>query len=258
MVIEEPKKKSNAPLIILMFLIGIGIGFGANYGMSYFNIGVDKKESSTTEDATKIDKLELTESAKAKMEMFIKSATICSSGSADCGISKKFIEDVNKLDNSAKYTIAWNYIKFIGNFEGDMTNDPLDYSKLDTYLSKETFDSIDPSGKVVLPFFKKSFYDNVYAQFFNEKPNYNVKDLESIGCPSPVAIDAENDKLYYYSACGGIGYATEGIVKSYDIDGDNYIVHSEITEYSVGEEDVVHKVLWKFDKDLNFISTEKE
>ena len=71
MVIEEPKKKSNALLIILMFLIGIGLGFGANYGMSYFNIGVDKKESSVAEDTTKIDKLELTESAKAKMEMII-------------------------------------------------------------------------------------------------------------------------------------------------------------------------------------------
>ena len=43
MVVEQPKKKSNALLVFLMFLIGIGIGFGANYGMSYFNKDVDKK-----------------------------------------------------------------------------------------------------------------------------------------------------------------------------------------------------------------------
>ena len=69
MVIDEPKKKSSAPLIILMFLIGIGLGFGANYGISYFNKDADKKESSVTEDTTKTKKLELTESTKAKMEM---------------------------------------------------------------------------------------------------------------------------------------------------------------------------------------------
>ena len=43
MIIEEPKKKSNALLVILMFLIGIGLGFGANYGISYFSKDVDKK-----------------------------------------------------------------------------------------------------------------------------------------------------------------------------------------------------------------------
>ena len=245
----------NGLLIFIFTIMGIAIGFTISSYIQSYGVKNESKEDTTVKEEAK---LELTESAKAKMEMIIESATICSAGGANCESAEKFLGDVSKLDNNTKYTITWNYIKFIGKFEGDMTNDPLDYSKLDTYLSKESFDSIDPSGKVVLPFFKKSFFDNAYAQFFNEKPNYTAKDLENIGCPSPVAIDVENDKLYYNSACGGTCYAIIGKVKSFDIDGDKYLVHSEITEYSCDEGDTVHKVLWTFDKDLNFVSTVKE
>ena len=50
MVVEQPKKKTNALLVILMLLIGIGLGFGANYGMSYFNKSAKETKSSTVKE----------------------------------------------------------------------------------------------------------------------------------------------------------------------------------------------------------------
>lgn len=260
MIVDEPKKKSSAPLIILMFLIGIGLGFGANYGMSYFNIGVDKKESSTTEDTTKTDKLELTESAKAKMEMIVLNATRCAAGSANCDVTQKFFEDVSELDDNMKYTIVWNSIIHYSPLAGYIDSEIQEYSKLDTELTEEQFNllSKDGEGNYGLAFIKKSHFDNIYRQLFNEVPKYSIKDINNIGCPSPVAIDETNDKIYYASECGGTAYAVSGSIKSFDIDGDNYLVHSEITESSADKEDVIYKVLWTFDKDLNFVSTVKE
>lgn len=258
MVVEQPKKKSNALLVFLMFLIGIGIGFGANYGMSYFNKDVDKKESSVTEDTTKTDKLELLESTKAKMEMIVEAATRCSAGSGNCDMVKKFFDKVDKLDNEMKYTITWNTFLYLGGLIGDRDSDVVDYSAMDTSLTKEQYNLLKPNDGLGFPVVSKSYFDNVYRQLFNEKPSYSIEDIDNIGCPSPIGVSESLDKIYYSNECGGTGYAVSGKVKSFDVDGDNYLVHSEITESTAGKDDVVYKILWKFDKDLNFVSTEKE
>lgn len=255
MVIDEPKKKSSAPLIILMFLIGIGLGFGANYGISYFNKDADKKESSVTEDTTKTKKLELTESTKAKMEMIILSGGIAQT-TGNWDVPKKFFNGTDQLDNQMKYVITWNFIKYYIGADGSK---PLievnEITKMDTSFTEEQLKNYSSEDFYSI---SKSGFDSIYKSFFNEEPNYTIKDLADLGCPSPMAIDSKNDRLLFVHACGGTGGAISSVIKSYESDENTYMAHVETTESYADAGDTVHKVLWKFDKDLNFISTEKE
>ena len=256
MVVEQPKKKSNALLVILMLLIGIGIGFGANYGMSYFNKDVDKKDGSVTEDTTKTDKLELTESDKAKLEMIVGSAAICSSGGANCDTAKKYFDSIDKLDNKMKYTIVWNYVLRYLRADGFNTyTEPADVGKMETSFTSEQLKNYTTDDFYSI---SKSGFDNTYKLFFNETPSYSIKDLEDLGCPSPGAIDSNTNRIIFIHACGGTGYGIGTTIKSFDSDENNYLVHAEIEESSIEDGNKTYKILWKFDKDLNFVSTEKE
>ncbi len=80
-----------------------------------------------------------------------------------------------------------------------------------------------------------------------------------LGCPSAQGMSRESDSIYLFSRCGGttvMSYNTS--ITSYKFDGDNYLVYQKCELYDNASDTVEesYNLLWKFDKNLKFISTE--
>lgn len=103
---------------------------------------------------------------------------------------------------------------------------------------------------------KISDYDEVYKNFFIEKFQY---DSEEGGCPYPRIVDETTGKIYLFHRCGGSGPLGVHLQKniSYEFDGNYYYVNQAVifkknTDITDTKND---KVVWKYDKNLYFVST---
>lgn len=106
---------------------------------------------------------------------------------------------------------------------------------------------------------KVSDFDSTYKDFFHEEANYSIDDLSKLGCPRVQGINKDLDKIYLFSRCGGttvMSYNTS--ITSYDFDGENYLIYqkAELFNNATNSLEESYRLLWKFDKDLKFVSTE--
>ncbi len=134
-----------------------------------------------------------------------------------------------------------------------------------TYNEEKTLD--DATGIINDPIvvgenvivLKMSDFDNAYNEFFKEDASYTINELSILGCPSAQGMSRESDSIYLFSRCGGttvMSYNTS--ITSYNFDGDNYLVYQKAELYNNASDTVEenYNLLWKFDKNLKFISTE--
>ena len=122
------------------------------------------------------------------------------------------------------------------------------------FENKESNYSAEESFTII----KISDFDNAYKTFFNEEPDYTFKEIEFLGCPSPWGMNKELDKFYLFHRCGGVSESSyEPKITSFDTDGKFYLVHQQVKS-AYGREVDNFNLLWRFNKDLNFVSTERE
>ena len=248
---EENKKSGKTGLVVIIIILLLVIcGMGAFLFINkekLFSKEITKNE--TVEKTTKeIKNLELTDEVKTKLERFTEIAVTPNVG---YGTMDYFINGVNSIDTKTKQKMTHIAIYKDGKVTKDLT------------LSDEeasTLEGIKPEKNEIVDIVKVSDYKATYKDLFKEEANIDISELELTGCPFPGAINKEQDKLYYYHRCGGTSATTYDIkVTSIDSDKDYYYVHQEIVENNLAtNETKTTKLLWKFDEDLKFISSEKE
>ncbi len=248
----EEKKKSNGGLIVLIIiLLLICIGMGAFIFVNKDKLFVKAtKDAKTEEKATKeVNTTEVTDEVKKKIERFIDIATTPDVG---YGTYNYFIEGANGLTDKTKYRMTNTAI-----YQKDKK-----YTRNITLTDEEIngLTGTKPDKNEPIDIVMVSDFNEIYKELFNEEPQYEISDLKESGCPTPWAINKEKTKLVYFHRCGGTyGSDFERNNKSIDTDENYYYVHQELSETPYGTNDTKKtNLLWKFDKDLNFVSTEKE
>lgn len=232
----------KAFILLFIFIIGM-IGYVCYYRGVFDNTTNEDVEESSKE-----------KNVKEYLNRFISAASIYS----DTGYSstaQAFYNGTNNIDSDIKYKMTYNVIYNIdNNYKSNVVLSTEEASKMTTIVPG------DVSGEEV-DVVKISEFNKVYEELFHEKPNYNINTISNIGCPSPLGFNNDLDKMYLFYRCEGNSYSEyESVITSIEEKDNNYYVHQEGSfKNSIEESDViVYKVLWKFDKDLNFISTSRE
>lgn len=233
----------KAFIMLFLFIIGM-IGYVCYYRGVFDNTS----NNETEEEATKEKNI------KDHLYKFVTAASIYS----DTGYSstaQAFYNGTNGIDPDIKYKMTYNVIVNIDqNYKSNVVLSTEEASKMTTIVPGDL-------GGEEVDVVKISDFNKVYEELFHEKPNYNLNTISNIGCPSPLGFNNDLDKMYLFYRCEGNSYSEyDSNIVSYDEDDTYYYVHQEGTfKSSIEESDVVvYKILWKFDKDLNFVSTGRE
>ena len=230
--------------LILLFIFIIGMVLYVCYYRGMFN----NTNSSTEDEEVVVDKTE------EKLSRFIQAASFHS----DTGYSstaEAFYNGTTSIDNDIKFKMTMNVIyKIDHNYKSDVILSNEEISKM-----KRVFND-DISGEAV-DIVKISDFNKVYEELFHEKTNYSIDTIKNISCPSPWGYNGELDRLYLFYRCDGNAYSEyDSNINSIEEDNNYYYVHQE-GSFKIDREvsDIIeYKILWKFDKDLNFISTSRE
>ncbi len=159
-----------------------------------------------------------------------------------------------QLSKSFKFKMAFNAIfydkKYIEKYE--LTEN--DVSKMESVMNKAGM-----KGETVAVM-KVSDFNSEYKGLFQEDTTYTIKELP-FTCPISWALDKDSERIFLFNRCGGTGnggYNTK--ITSIDSDNNYYYVHqtASFVEQPNNKVKKSYKTLWKFDKNLKFVSTTKE
>lgn len=254
---ETKKEKKNIGLIILVvILLVICIGMG-----TFIFINRDKlttKENTTIEEKN-TDKTsnEVTNEEKAILERFIKAASIDDYIVSEIVTAKYFNKGTTEITKEIKLKMAYNDIVNSDKKEEYVLTDE-DITQMTTTIPKEQLGGNGVSYENVTVI-KTSDFEQAYKDFFNEDAIYSLDDIKDLGCPAPWGINKDLGKIYLFHRCGGVSlgtYITE--IVSYEKDRDYYLVHQKGGWSTEDKAEKTTKILWKFNKDLKFVSTEIE
>ena len=242
-------------IVIILLLVAF---FGLGYALGSTNIAndvigkFDKSMGNDTEKDNTKQKLEVTTETKQKLEKFIKVATD------------------QKEYNSAKYEVRDYFEKGVTGLTKkiklEMTNLSLfENQKVEknVLLTAEEVEKLIGSKpniaiKETVYRAKAADFISTYKELFKEDLDLNFDDLAGVGCPRLISIDNTKENIYYSSNCGGSTAGSWGDnIDSYDSDNEYYYVHQTLTNTSNGAQET-KKLVWKFDKDLKFVSTAVE
>ena len=125
-------------------------------------------------------------------------------------------------------------------------------------------------------------FNEKYAYYFGQSISYDklaeftYGETDAVGCPVIYNVDKELGKIYFSNYCSDIVASERYITKVYDYDYDDnfYYVYEYIAKYGdvdgfyrtsdfeevavdefEGNEKKFDTLVWKFDKDYNFVST---
>ncbi len=252
--------KINVFLIVVIVLVVLILGVGLFIGIMVF---YDKKSDGLKKGDFKVEDIEnnknssaVSSEVKAKLERFINAASIEDSITSDVVTATYFNKGVSSIDKNIKLKMVYNDLFRFGN---PIRNHILTQDEIKT-LDDATGIINDPTvvGENVIVL-KMSDFDNTYNEFFKEDASYTINELSMLGCPSAQGMSRESDSIYLFSRCGGttvMSYNTS--ITSYNFDGDNYLVYQKAELYNNASDTVEenYNLLWKFDKNLKFISTE--
>lgn len=250
---EEKKKNNHIVLKILLILIvfagGIVLGVYLDSETELFNKieKKDTKEKNITKEKQKEAPLEVTDTVKTRLKKFITAATqYRASGST----RENFINGTTSLTKDIKLKMT----------NAAIYNDNKPTKNI--VLSGEEINNLEgvkPDANEIVDIIKISDYNDTYKELFNEEPVYEINELQMNGCPAPMAINRAQGTMYLFHRCGGTTATSyEEKINSYDLDNDNYYVHQELSQTTPDGINTTTKLLWKFDKNLKFISTTVE
>ena len=226
-------------IVMVVLLVAAALGGYLAGASRIANEVVEQKEAVQEEKST--GPLELTDAVKTRLDKFVNVAS--KPNYTGGGTIDDFMGGLTSLTNEIKYKMTNVAVYQDNKVERDKSISTEEANRL-TGLKPDANELVD---KV-----KVADFDSTYKELFNENPSYTLDDLKG-GCPSPAAMDTENKVLYYFHRCGGSGPEYNIKIASHDSDTDYYYVHEEITVSGT-----TTKLLWKFDKDFNFVSTSVE
>jgi hypothetical protein len=265
---NKSNKKENKTLIIIVIVIGLALVIGGVFlGTKLQNKDEPKNEeppidNSKPDDLEPGKKKELNDSnAISKLEKFVIVASY--EDSNENGKANMFMNGISSLDHTIKLRLAWNSLINIQKIQTKVGTDVAEkYKNVAGIEEKEEISLVQ--------------FDTEYKSLFNENTSYTENDNFS-GCPGIYKIDKELGKIIIGVECGGFN-PTEYYSKIYKYEEDNsfYYVYEYVgtndsqsnklvkvssrEEVDVpsfeGNEDKFETVVWKFDKNFNFISTE--
>lgn len=254
---ETKKEKKNIGLIILVVILLVTcIGMG-----TFIFINRDKlttKENTTIEEKnTDKPSNEVTNEEKAILERFIKAASIDDDIVSEIVTAKYFNKGTTEITKEIKLKMAYNDIVNSDKKEEYVLTDE-DITQMTTTIPKEQLGGNGVSYENVTVI-KTSDFEQAYKDFFNEDAIYSLDDIKDLGCPAPWGINKDLGNIYLFHRCGGVSlgtYITE--IVSYEKDRDYYLVHQKGGWSTEDKVEKTTKILWKFNKDLKFVSTEIE
>ena len=240
------KRGVSGVVVFLLIILFLAIGLGAGWYVGKNNLLPIGKEKEAEVEEEKEEKKEVSDDIKEKLDSFIDVASYYNYSMA--ALPEQFYKGITASEITDSYKVTMTYVKLIEldkNYE-QTTNIPQNVS--DSVGGAE-----NESVKTVLI----TDFDKVYKNLFNETPQYNAN---SKGCPYPTVVDQATGKIYLFSRCGGISgeIVNEVKNKTYAFDGEYYTVSTDVSYYPKDGETSTVKVTWKFDKDLNFVSTTAE
>ena len=245
----EEKKKGNISLLIFIVILFIAcIGMGSFIFINKDKLFEKEKVETIIEEDKKEKPAEVTSEAKERIERFINVATTLNHGS---NFMAYFMDGATSLTQDIKYKLVNQALYNENKVEKNSTITPEEAS---------TLEGIKPGNNEIVDIVKMTDYNEMYSSLFNEDGKYDVSGATFYGCPFPAAVNKDKTKLYYYHRCGGTGVIEyERTITSIELDGDYYIVHQKLIEKNLGTgENKTILLKWKFDKNINFVSSEKE
>lgn len=256
----EGSKKSNTWLVVLLILIlGAAVGFGV-YKWSSMNTKNDDKTKSEQKAETDVADDGISNEVKATLGKWVNVASDYNGVSSDISTLGTFAAGItsDKISAKTKLIMAYNsvmeYKEIYKQEYYILTAD--DISKMEATIKKSEMNNEDVN------IMKISDFDSAYKELFGVDASYTLKDL-NFGCPTPWGMDKSQDRIYLFHRCGGTSpLYSDKRIESYETDENGgYSIHQTVdirnSEKQEGIEKT-YKILWKFDKDLKFVSSEKE
>ena len=226
-------------LITIIFLLAISL-IGTSVYLIYTGNGTgsNSEETNTKNESEETNTKKDTDNVKEKIDHFIEIGTYSDVGSAY--LTKVFYDGVTELTKEQKLEMAYLGVYLSKNFT-KVEEVP------EKYKDSEQFKDLETVGYKEMSI---SEYEKEYKYLFNEEIG-EYEATEITGCPHPFLKDEELDAIYMSSQCGGTGnpeYKTETISETEE---DGY----HIITQKAGYNDDLKEIVWKFDKDGNFVST---
>ena len=245
----EEKKKGNKTWLVVLGVLLI-IAAIAVLVPSYIKDNM-KDETTVEKDTDKIPK-----DVKNKLERWVTVASYYN-GVGYTSTLEKFGEGLTELDDKTKLEMTYNAVYADKKIEKQerysLTID--DIAKMQTSIDKSQMTN-EP-----VKIMKISDFNTTYEELFNEDSTYTLKDL-NFGCPTPWGMDESQDRLYLFERCGGTATTNPDYKKlTYDSDDNYYFVHQKVDIHDGAQNNIItksYKIVWLFDKEANFISTEEE
>ena len=247
--LKSKKKGVSGLAVFLLIILFLAAGLVGGWYVGHNNLlQIGKETTKKEEKETTKETKEVSAEAKQKMDDFIDAATFFSYSMSNT--AEKFYAGITNENVTPDMKVAMTYVKLL-----EMDKKSEQASEIPQNVSEAVGGTANESATTV----KISDYDEAYKSFFNEDPQYDTKNG---GCPYPRVVDKTTGKIYLFSRCGGSGPQGIFISKniSYDFDGNNYYVNQAVVfQKEVNIPSVkINKIVWKFDKDLNFVSTTAE
>ena len=264
---EETNKKKNS--YKGLFII-IGFGIVSITALSIF-VHFYNKEPEPEED--KYANVIRDTVSIQKLQNFVSAAMYNDYGYT--GLAYDFAKGMNKLTNNQKNQIIYQQLVNIQYVTEKIYEDDIpEKYKNDPYLT---------NPNIVMSKLSSRTFEKEYEKVFGEAPKYDEESLKEInGCPSVYKYDSRTKKIFLFNECELEG-DTILFTKTYNykFDDDYYYVYQyvalvkkdsegnkkyyrlkedkevEVEDFS-GNESKFETVVWKFDKDYNFISTTNE
>lgn len=243
----EEKKKGNGGLIILIvILLLLCVGMGCFIFINKDKL-FEKETEKTISEKEKTEKTtEVTKEVKERIERFIDVATTLNYGN---NVMPYFMDGATSLTQEIKYEVV-NQALYIEN--------KVEENIILTQEETSNLEGLKPDNNEEVDIVKMTDYNEMYESLFNEESKYDVSVFN--GCPGLGAVNKDKSKLYYFHRCGGTGSMEyERTIMSIELEDDYYIAHQKLIEKNLetGENKTI-LLKWKFDKNINFVSSEKE
>lgn len=260
---KKEKKKTDIKTIIILSVIIVALTIVAIF------INLPKSEK-TEEDKYK-DVIK-DKSSLEKLNNFINAAMYNDVGNE--GVAYDFAKGLNSLTDKQKNILVFNYLVNVETLNEKINeeNIPEKY-KTDEYIG---------NFNIVMSFLSSRTFDKEYGKLFGGTPNYDEASLiEMNTCPKVYKFDTRLKKMFLFNECNLEGDKIL-LTKTYNykFDDDYYYVYQYVgimklkqegeekdtftkvkdeevvdVESFVGNESKFETLIWKFDKDYNFIST---
>ena len=271
----EKKKSSKVPFIIIIVIVVLAACGGAYIYMTTDNKKKEEKqEQQEQKQEEKKDEEKEEEPVEnnneeikvdEKIDNFMKYATY------NKGFEDVLYKGVNSLTTKFKYDMTV-YASDSVKITEETLPEKYKGTEEETYLVTEpepimiTFDEFNKK-------FKEFFKEDTDLKYMKDH-SAKVSDDEKLGaCPFLYIVDEEIKQLIFSYQCGGLE-VEEYNTKIYDYkkDANNYYVYTYVARHSEdykkldgtvvdvdtfdGNEDKFSTVVWTFDKDYNFVSTQ--